>query len=69
MLIMCSSANNATRLYEYLLDEIKEKPSYTHVNTLILPNNLSELIVKMNTFFFNFVPSTPSWSFLGCSRY
>jgi len=68
MCIICSSVNNATRLYEYLLDEIKVKPLTTFVSNLVLPNNLSELIVKMNTYFFNFVPSKPSWSFLGCSR-
>jgi hypothetical protein len=67
MLIMCSNENAATRLYEYLLEEIKVKPLVE--DNLVLPNELSQLIHRMNTYFFNFVPSTPSWSFLGCSRH
>ena len=69
MLIMCSNENAARRLYEYLLEEIKVKSLTTVENTVFIPNELSQLIHRMNTYFFNFVPSTPSWSFPGCSRH
>lgn len=64
MCIICSSVNNATRLYEYLIDDMRvEEPQTVYYK---LPSELSELIRKINTYFFNFVPSNTS--FLGCSR-
>lgn len=69
MLIMCSSANNATRLYEYLIEELRESEAIT--SHYQLPSELSSLIHRMNTYFFNFLPSpnVPNvWSVLGCSR-
>ena len=62
MLIMCSNVNAATRLYEYLLEEIRAPV----IEKVIFPNQLSQLIDRMNTYFFNFVPSKPSWR---CSRH
>jgi len=65
MCIICSSVNNATRLYEYLIDDMRvEEPPILHYK---LPSELSQLFKKINTYFFNFMPSNKS--FLGCSRH
>jgi hypothetical protein len=64
MCIICSNSNDAIRLYEYLIEAVKvEKPQTVYYK---LPSELSQLFRKMNTYFFNFMPSNKS--FLGCSR-